>query len=132
MKPKIKFYRRKMKIRTDEKMKVILFCVISTFMICISYAQNNDLQLNVSKHEQQIPIFDKNKQYPKKIIKREIAEETYIALETTPEVLLDQDAVLTYVSDQRMLVFNRKIGDIFIFGMDGKALFNFNHRGPDG
>jgi len=95
--------------------------------------QMNDIQnVDVSKQEQQIPVFDKGKQYPKKIIKREITEEIYIPLETTPEVLLDQDAVLIYVSNNRMLVFNCKIGDIFIFGMDGKALFNFNRRGPDG
>jgi len=60
-----------------------------------------------------------------------ISEKTYIPLETSNDVLLDKDAVLAYVSDKRMLVFNRKLGDIFIFGMNGKILFKFNRRGPD-
>lgn len=82
---------------------------------------------------QQAPIIiNKDKQYPKKNLKLEdIANVSYIPLETTPDVLLDKDAHLCYVSDKRMLVFNPNHGDIFIFGIDGKALLHFNHRGPD-
>ncbi len=88
---------------------------------------------DVPGHKQQIPVFDKEKQYPKKTIKSGelIAERRFIPLETTPEVLLDNDARLTYVSDKRILVYNQKIGNIFIFGIDGKALLHFNGRGPD-
>ena len=78
-----------------------------------------------------LPVIDLLKTYPtKKKNLKDIAVREYIALETTDDVLLSDNAVLSYVSDNYILVHEPQRGDIFVFSRAGKIVSHFNHRGP--
>jgi hypothetical protein len=80
------------------------------------------------KKDKKIPVIDKNKSYPIREFNLE-TEVSYIPLETNKEVLLDRSARIFHVSDTKILVANKTRGDVFIFGMDGKAVSKFNVMG---
>jgi len=78
-----------------------------------------------------LPVIDLLKDYPTKQKNiKDIAELEYIALETTDDVLLSDKAVLSYVSDNYILVHEPQLGDIFVFNRAGKTVSHFNHKGP--
>ena len=100
-------------------------------LICLAISQKSIAGNDDTRSWQKIPVLDKEKRYPQKSFDPE-AEETYICLETSKDVLLDQDAHIYYVSDKRILITNALKGDVFIFDMDGKALSHFNQKGGYG
>lgn len=102
---------------------ILCFIVLFAGITNESYAQNN----NVSRSPV-LPVIDKNKTYPKKEYHLE-TELTYIPLETNKDVLLDRNAKIFHVSDKKILVANKTRGEIFIFGMDGKAISKFSVKG---
>ncbi len=105
-------------------------CVVS--FVCMSNEPCESSKIEDRQGIRQIPVINKEKTYPKKAIKLEdVADISYIPLETSPEILVDRNAQLVYVSDKRIVVYNRRLGDVFIFGMDGKVVSSFNRRGPD-
>ena len=62
-----------------------------------------------------LPVIDLLKDYPTKQKNiKDIAELEYIALETTDDVLLSDNAVLSYVSDNYILVHDLN-GVIYLF-----------------
>ncbi len=77
-----------------------------------------------------LPVIDILEGYSKKeIVLQDIAQIEYVPLETTDSVLLDRISLLSYVSDQYILVWNFYEGDIFVFNRNGKIISNFNHKG---
>jgi len=100
-------------------------------LVCISLSQKGIAGNDDTKSRHKIPVLDKEKQYPIKSFEPE-AEETYICLETSKDVLLDNDAHIYYVSDKRILITNALKGDVFIFDMNGKVLSHFNQKGGYG
>jgi len=87
-----------------------------------------------SKAYQGLPIFDLTKNYPEKdfFVDEADLEREFIPLETTNEVLADQDFSITYVSNEIIIGVNGRRGDIFIFGRDGKIISHFNHVDNNG
>jgi hypothetical protein len=80
-----------------------------------------------------LPVIDISKEYPKKEIRlQDIADIEYIPLETTDDVLLSDKAVLSYVSDNYILVHEPVQGDVFVFNRNGKIHSCFNHKGQSG
>lgn len=79
----------------------------------------------------QLPVFDKKKSYPEKRFNYIPEYQHYIPLETTPEVLVDKDGHLDYFSDKRIVVTNPRLGDVFVFDINGKVLSHFNRKGSD-
>ena len=87
---------------------------------------------NKPKEHQGFPIVDLTKKYPEMDFFVDDADKEFIQLETTNEVLADQDFSIEYVSDERIVGVNRNRGDIFIFGSDGKVISHFNSKGNSG
>jgi len=79
-----------------------------------------------------LPIVDLTKEYPKKIFLENDGDIEYIPLETNKEAFADMDFRIVYLSDKRIVGINKKRGDIFIFGRDGRIISFFNHRGNSG
>ena len=78
-----------------------------------------------------LPLIDMNADYPEKeICLQDVAEVSYVPLETTDEFLFDGN--LTMVSKQGIAVYN-KDGSVMLFDADGKAKHFFNKKGagPD-
>ena len=85
-----------------------------------------------SREHQGFPILSITNKYPEKAFFIDDADKEYIPLETTKEVLADQDFWLAYVSETHIVGRNGRIGDIFIFGRDGKIISHFNRKGNSG
>jgi hypothetical protein len=80
-----------------------------------------------------LPVIDISKNYSEKKIRlQDIADIEYIPLETTDDVLLSGNAVLSCVSDKYILVHEPLRGDIFVFNRTGKIYSHFNHKGGSG
>lgn len=78
-----------------------------------------------------LPVFDLNKQYPKKEkVLQEIADIEYVALETTDDVLLSGRPILSAVTDHYILIHEETLGDVYVFDRSGKIYSHFNHKGP--
>jgi len=92
-----------------------------------------DSQVIYPQSTGQLPVIDFSKDYPK-IEQRlqDIAEIEYIPLETTNNVLLSDQDVLSYVSDKYILIYSPARGDIFVFNRTGKLYSHFNHKGQSG
>lgn len=64
---------------------------------------------------------------------QDIADIEYIPLETTDDLLLSGDVVLSSVSDKYILVHEPIRGDIYVFNrITGKLYSHFNHKGQGG
>jgi len=80
-----------------------------------------------------LPVIDFSKNYPTKDIRlQDIADTEYIPLETTSDILLSDNAELSFVSDNYILVCEPLLGDIFVFNRTGKIYAHFNHKGQSG
>ena len=80
-----------------------------------------------------LPVIDFSKNYPTKNIRlQDIADTEYIPLETTSDILLSDNAELSFVSDNYILVCEPLLGDIFVFNRNGKIYAHFNHKGQSG
>jgi hypothetical protein len=76
----------------------------------------------------QIPVVNLSTTYPDKDY-GDIAELECIPLETKNNVLVAGYNRLDYVSDERIIITNPRIGDVLVFDGKGKSLFRFNHKG---
>ena len=82
----------------------------------------------------ELPVIDVSKNYPEKIIRlQDIADIEYIPLETTDDVLLGQNCVISYISDKYIIVYESLMKhDIFVFDRNGKNISHFNRKGQGG
>lgn len=53
-------------------------------------------------------------------------------METSDEILLTDNATLSYVSDKYIGIYEPRLGDVFVFNRNGKIYSHFNHKGPSG
>jgi len=87
-----------------------------------------------SRQRGDLPVIDISKKHPQKeVTLSSIADIEYLPLETTSEVLLDQDAKIFYFCEKYILVLNQRLGEIFAFDSNGKKIkfFRIPHgRGP--
>jgi len=80
-----------------------------------------------------LPVMDFTKKYPRKEVRlQDIAGIEYVPLETTADILLSDEDILSYVSGKYILVYAPRRGDIFVFNRTGKIYAHFNHRGQSG
>ena len=80
-----------------------------------------------------LPVIDITKNHPKKeVILQNVADIAYIPLETTDDVLLSSVCQLAYLSDKYVVIYEPKLGDVFIFDRNGKIVTHFNYRGQGG
>lgn len=84
--------------------------------------------------EPTLPVFDLSKDYSlKKVYLHEMADIVYVPLETTDELLVGGEVVLSAVTDKYILVHEPQRGDIFVFDCKtGKIVSHFNHKGQSG
>jgi hypothetical protein len=99
-----------------------------------TYSIEVDSTSNIQKTGSQgLQIVDISKKYPQKKIKlQDLAEVEYIPLETTNDVLLEDNAKVMEVSNSHILVVNRNKGDIYFFDIGGKISSHINHKGKSG
>jgi hypothetical protein len=109
----------------------IIFVILLLLAIAVSIAK---CTLNSTKRtDSEIPVIDISKRYPEKVFYiQDIADVEYVPLETTDDVLLSRIGRIDYVSDERIIAVNSRLGDVFVFGRDGKILSHFNHKGQSG
>ncbi|MDD4514269.1 6-bladed beta-propeller [Massilibacteroides sp.] len=106
---------------------------INYFILLISFFVIDSQVIYSQSSTGDLPILDFSKNYPKKEIRlQDIADTKYIPLETTDDVLLSENAVLSAVSDKYIIIYEPIRGDIFIFNHTGKTLAHFNHKGNSG
>jgi hypothetical protein len=80
-----------------------------------------------------IPVIDISEKYTAKTFSiQDMADVEYVPLETTDDVLLDEISGVVHLSDERIVVSNYHLGDVFVFDRQGKILSYFNHRGQSG
>ncbi|PID89302.1 MAG: hypothetical protein CSB01_02715 [Bacteroidia bacterium] len=109
--------------------------VVLAILLLISCAKTkeNGTNKNKSVAPKEIPIVNVTKSYPKKeIVLQDIAEVEYVPLETRANFLVDEKRVLTYASQNTIIIHNKKLGDILLFEGNGKVLNKFNRRGQSG
>lgn len=108
-------------------MKFKMLILLTSFFLMGSQVINSQSKMG------SLPVLDISKSYPQKEIHLfDIADVQYIALETTDDVLLSGNAILSYVSDKYILVYEPMRGDIFVFDRTGKLYAHFNHKGQSG
>ena len=80
-----------------------------------------------------IPIFDLTKSYPKKdFVLQDVADVTYIPLETSKQVLLDSNVPVFYFSKDKLITVSWTTDDVFVFDGNGKIQNTFNRKGKGG
>ena len=110
-----------------EELNLNLGITIILFFICLIISPLTGCTFKKGKLD--IPIIDISRVYPlKEMLLQDIADIEYISLETTDNVLLDEMANITYISDKYIIIWQNR-GDIFVFSRNGKILSNFNNRG---
>lgn len=88
----------------------------------------NGCQIHGEQTEEKLPQIDLNKEYPvKEIWLQDVAEVTYIPLETTDKMLF-KGSVLD-LSDEGIAGMNRKEGQFFLFDGNGKAKGVIDRKG---
>ncbi len=103
--------------------------VLITLLISLLFACKTDTK----QTNKELTIIDRTKSYPKKdVILQNIAEVNYIPLETNDSVLIDQNRLVKYISQDTFIVGNLSQGDIFIFDKNGKLINKFNKKGQSG
>ena len=101
------------------KIFIILVAIPFVFAGCSTKTVNSDDPLGI----------DILSSYPQKDISiQNVADIKYVALETTDDVLLGERCMLSYVSDNYIVVWE-EMGNVFVFGKNGKIITHFNHRG---
>ena len=74
-----------------------------------------------------IPVLNKEKIYKKKSLEITYINK-YIVLETTKNVLIDNDAHIAFASNDLVIITNKKSGDIFLFNSSGRVVSHFNRK----
>lgn len=105
-------------------MKIIIIIILLLFVANIVTSQNNTNNRTGKK----VLVLNTNKVYPNKSFGRKKTI-TYIPLETSKDILLGRGAHIYYLSEKRMLIVNKEMGDVFIFGIDGNIISHFNQKG---
>jgi len=73
---------------------------------------------------------DISKSYPKKEIHlQDVADIEYIPLETTDDILLGQISIISYISDNYIVVYDYMQAKVFVFNRDGTIASHFSHKG---
>ena len=96
----------------------LLITSLGSFLLLVSCDQTT----------QSIPQINLDTEYPEKeIYLQDVAEVSYLPLETTNEVLFNGS--FTDISPKGMVSYNRRDGAVFVFDGTGKTLLSMNHRG---
>lgn len=87
---------------------------------------------NTSKNE--ISIIDVNyiSNEEEKVFLQDVAELTYIPLETNDTILLEEGIRNFTITDKYILAHNKREGSIYLFDNKGKIVSSFNHKGGSG
>ena len=76
-------------------------------------------------------LIDISRNYPQENISlQSIADIEYIPLETTDTILLDKDAKIAYVSDNYVVIWQRRQAEVFVFNRNGKIHSHIKRKGP--
>ena len=103
-------------------MKKLFYCV--ALLLALLTASCGDANQKISA----LPQIDMNADYPEKeICLQDIAEVSYIPLETTDEFLLNENARIMVVSSKGILCVSDS--KAYILHPDGKLRFTLNKRG---
>ena len=88
---------------------------------------------NAKNPKKEVSIIDFNDipNKEEKVFLQDVAELTYIPLETNDATLLEGIRNFT-ISDKYILAHNKKEGSIFLFNDKGKIVSSFNHKGGSG
>lgn len=86
---------------------------------------------SIVENNAKTPTIDTNKEYPfKEIILNDLADITYIPIETNDHVLINNGInALSHFSDKYIIIVNYKSYDCYIFDRNGKIINFFNHKG---
>lgn len=86
---------------------------------------------SIAENNAKTPTIDTNKKYPfKEIILNDLADITYIPIETNDHVLINNGInALSHFSDKYIIIVNYKSYDCYIFDGNGKIINFFNHKG---
>lgn len=86
---------------------------------------------SIVENNAKTPTIDTNKEYPfKEIILNDLADITYIPIETNNHVLINNGInALSHFSDKYIIIVNYKSYDCYIFDRNGKIINFFNHKG---
>lgn len=86
---------------------------------------------SIVENNAKTPTIDTNKKYPfKEIILNDLADITYIPIETNDHVLINNGInALSHFSDKYIIIVNYKSYDCYIFDRNGKIINFFNHKG---
>jgi len=102
------------------------FSLILCFLLC-AFSTTCFAQA-IQQHNKPLPVLDKTRSYPSKKLDIE-TQITYVPLETSKEVLLGGACRLRYVSNERFVLSDEILGDVFIFDNNGKIHSSFNQKG---
>lgn len=86
---------------------------------------------SIIENKAKTPTIDTNKKYPfKEFILNDMADITYISIETNNDVLINNGInALSHFSDKYIIIVNYKSYDCYIFDRNGKIINFFNHKG---
>lgn len=86
---------------------------------------------SIIENKAKTPTIDTNKKYPfKEFILNDLADITYIPIETNNDVLINNGInALSHFSDKYIIIVNYKSYDCYIFDRNGKIINFFNHKG---
>ena len=86
---------------------------------------------SIIENNAKTPTIDTNKKYPfKEFILNDLADITYIPIETNNDVLINNGInALSHFSDKYIIIVNYKSYDCYIFDRNGKIINFFNHKG---
>ncbi|MDR2040038.1 MAG: 6-bladed beta-propeller [Bacteroidales bacterium] len=88
---------------------------------------------SVSEQTESVIVLDLSQNIPEKEIILEIESVNYIPLETTDKVLMGDLHRIKYISENKIIICNALIGDIFVFNSEGRIISQFNYiREKDG
>ena len=96
----------------------LLMCLLFTSILMNAQEKRSCMEIDFSKA------------YSEKTLSlQSLAEVEYVPLETSDEVLLGQMPKLAAVTNNYIVLFEWRSGNIFIFTRKGKIVSHFNHRG---
>jgi hypothetical protein len=103
---------------------------LKVLILLLSYFLLGSQFINPQSRTGGLQVIDISNTKKKEIRLQDIADIEYIALETTDDILLSDNSMLSYVSDKYIVVYELgPRGDIFVFNRNGKIVTHFNHRG---
>ena len=100
---------------------------IFSFIVMLSSIQLSFSQSTTSS----LPVVDLSKDYAlEKLRLHDLATVEYVPLETTDDILLSENASLSAVTDNYILIYEFQLGDVYLFDRHtGKLRHHFNNMG---